>query len=139
MNRIGAVVATAVVATFTTGPATAGGPAAAVPAATPAAKVVELKDFQVRPATVRIRRGAAVEWRFLDRPAPHNVTSRGKRRFRSSPSQQTGTYRVRFRRSGAYRYVCTIHPNMRGRVVVGRSHAAVRAASGPGGAGTSRA
>jgi plastocyanin len=31
----------------------------------------------------------------------------------------TGTYTVRFRRPGTYRYVCTIHPNMRGRVIVG--------------------
>jgi plastocyanin len=26
---------------------------------------------------------------------------------------------VRFRRPGTYRYVCTIHPHMRGRVIVG--------------------
>jgi plastocyanin len=31
----------------------------------------------------------------------------------------TGTYTVRFTRPGAYRYVCTIHPNMKGRVIVG--------------------
>ena len=138
MSRTGAFIAAAVIAALVTGPASAGAPAGAAPAATAAVKVVELKDFRVRPATVRIRRGSSVEWRFLDRPAPHNVTSRGKRRFRSSPSQQTGTYRMRFRRSGVYRYVCTIHPNMRGRVVVGRPRPGVRAASGRDGAGTSR-
>ncbi len=135
MKRIGALIAGVALTAIATVPAGAEAPASAAAAA---AKVVKVQDFEFRPATLRIRRGAIVEWRFLDRPAPHNVTSRGKRRFRSSPSQQTGTYRVRFRRSGTYRYVCTIHPNMRGRVVVGRPGVAVRAASGRGGAGTSR-
>jgi plastocyanin len=48
----------------------------------------------------------------------HNVTSRGKRRFASSPSMARGTYAVRFTRPGTYRYVCTIHFGMNGTVVV---------------------
>ncbi|MDP9378357.1 MAG: cupredoxin domain-containing protein [Actinomycetota bacterium] len=92
---------------------------AVAPATAATAKVVKVKDFDFKPSTVRIGRGGIVEWRFRDRPAPHNVTSRGAKRFKSSPSQQSGKYRVKFRRSGTYRYVCTIHPNMRGKVVVG--------------------
>lgn len=120
MKRTGTLVAAAAVAAVVvTSAGSAGAPANAnAPATTAAVKVVKLQDFEVRPATVRIRRGGTVEWRFLDRPSPHNVTSRGSKRFRSSPSQQTGSYRVRFRRSGTYRYLCTIHPNMRGKVVV---------------------
>ncbi len=91
----------------------AGAPAHAAPV-----RVVKLQNFEVRPASVQVKRGGIVEWRFLDGVSPHNVTSRGRRRFKSSPSQRSGSYRVRFRRSGTYRYVCTIHPSMRGRVVV---------------------
>lgn len=119
MKRTAILIAGTAVAALATTPASAGRPAAGEPQAIASAvKVVKLQDFQVRPATVRIRRGRTVEWRFLDRPAPHNVTSRGRQRFRSSPSKRSGTYRVRFRKSGTYRYICTIHPNMRGRVVV---------------------
>ena len=77
-----------------------------------------MQDFEIKPSTVRIARGDTVRWRFLDDVAPHNVTSRGSTRFRSSPTKQSGTYSVRFRKAGTYRYVCTIHSNMRGKVVV---------------------
>lgn len=73
-------------------------------------------DFSIR--TLRIHRGDTVRWLFRDAPAPHNVTSRGRPRFRSSASRQHGSFSVRFRRRGTYRYVCTIHPNMAGRVIV---------------------
>jgi plastocyanin len=40
-------------------------------------------------------------------------------RFRSSPTKTTGTYSVRFTRTGTYRYECTIHPaSMRGTIIV---------------------
>jgi plastocyanin len=120
MKRTGILIAGAAVAALATSPAKAGAPARAdAPATAAAVKVVKLRAFEVRPSTVRIARGATVEWRFLDRPSPHNVTSRGAKRFRSSPSKQSGTYRVRFAKSGTYRYLCTIHPDMRGKVVVG--------------------
>lgn len=113
MKRTAALIAGAALAAVATVPAGAETPAVAA-----ATKVVKVQDFEFRPPTVRIRRGATVEWRFLDRPAPHNVTSRGSRRFRSSDTKETGMHRVRFRRYGTYRYLCTLHPNMVGKVVV---------------------
>ncbi len=97
--------------------------AAALAAAAPATaaattRVVTIKDIDFAPATVRIKAGDSVEWRFMDERTPHNVVSRGPRRFRSSATKSQGTYRVRFRRGGTYRYVCTIHLNMAGKVVV---------------------
>ena len=119
MKRTATLIAGTAVAALATSPASAGAPTGSgVPATAAAVKVVKLKDFEVLPSTVRIARGGTVEWRFLDRPSPHNVTSRGAKRFRSSRSKQSGTHRVRFAKSGTYRYLCTIHPNMRGRVVV---------------------
>ena len=82
------------------------------------AKVVKLQDIDISPSTVRVAKGGTVEWRFLDARAAHNVTSRGRPRFRSSSTKRSGTHRVAFRKAGTYRYVCTIHPNMRGKVVV---------------------
>jgi plastocyanin len=77
-----------------------------------------LRDIEFSPATVTIRRGASVRWEWRDPRASHDVTSRGRLRFRSSDTKLSGTHTVRFRRKGTYRYVCTIHPSMLGKVVV---------------------
>jgi plastocyanin len=79
---------------------------------------VVIKNIDFSRHTVRINRGDSVRWRFADAGVSHNVTSRGRPRFRNSRSMQSGTYAVRFTRAGTYRYVCTIHPSMRGRVIV---------------------
>jgi plastocyanin len=80
--------------------------------------VVRIEDIDFLPHRLVVRRGTLVTWRFLDPQVEHNVTSTGSRRFRSSPDKMTGTYRVTFRRSGTYTYVCTLHINMKARVVV---------------------
>ncbi len=76
---------------------------------------VKIKGFKFKPPTLRIRRGTRVV--FVNRDgAPHTATRRG--------SFDTGTLRrgqkaaVRFRKRGTYRYICTIHPFMRGKIVV---------------------
>ena len=88
------------------------------PAASAGVKRVEMKDIDFTPATVTIRRGDSVRWVWRDQRVSHDVTSRGRLRFRSSQTKLTGTHTVRFRRKGTYRYVCTIHPSMLGKVVV---------------------
>jgi plastocyanin len=82
-------------------------------------KRVVLKDIAITPATVRITHGSRITWLWRDDTVAHNVTSRGTKRFRSSISKNDGTYTVRFTRTGTYRYLCTIHPSMRGKIVVG--------------------
>jgi plastocyanin len=81
-------------------------------------KQVVLKDVDFSPSTVTIQRGSSVRWVWKDPEVSHDVTSRGRLRFRSSATKLTGTHKVRFSRKGTYRYVCTIHPNMLGKVVV---------------------
>ena len=81
-------------------------------------KTVRIKDIDFSPATLRIHAGDSVRWRFLDGDTPHNVTSRGTSRFRSSTTKQSGSYTVRFAKAGTYRYVCTIHLNMEAKVIV---------------------
>jgi plastocyanin len=79
---------------------------------------VRIHDIDFHPSSLVVHRGDEVTWRFLDDEVSHNVTSVGRTRFRSSGSRMTGSYSVRFTRTGTYRYVCTIHANMRGRIVV---------------------
>jgi len=86
----------------------------------PSGATVALRDTQIRPARVSIRRGQSVTWRFedADKDEAHNVTSVGRPHFRGSPDRKAGAFSVRFRRRGVYRYECTIHLNMHGSVRV---------------------
>jgi len=92
--------------------------AIAVAAQAAPAKQVVLRDIDFSPRTVTVRRGGSVRWTWRDGRTPHDVTSRGRPRFRSSATKDTGTHLVRFTRRGTYRYVCTIHPGMAGKVIV---------------------
>lgn len=93
-------------------------PVAVAPAGAASSRSVRIKDIDFHPRTLTVHRGDSVRWVWLDGATPHNVTSRGALRFRSSPTKTQGTYTVRFRHAGTYRYVCTIHFNMKGKVVV---------------------
>ena len=99
-------------------PSVAGMPAASSARAAPRSATVTLKDIAFRPARVTIRRGGSVRFRWDDGRTQHDVTSTGRRRFPRSPTQSHGTYAVRLRTTGTYRYVCTIHFGMRGTIVV---------------------
>lgn len=89
------------------------------PASAGSGRTVVLRDIEFKPEVVRVQAGGRVTWRFQDPYVAHNVTSRGKQRFKSSGSRQEGaTYSVRFPKRGTFKYVCTIHANMSGRVVV---------------------
>ncbi|HEV2923288.1 MAG TPA: plastocyanin/azurin family copper-binding protein [Solirubrobacteraceae bacterium] len=76
---------------------------------------VILHEFRFHPATLNINRGESVKWIWRDH-VEHNVT------FHSfhSRTQETGTYTVRFNRTGTFNYHCTIHfeEGMRGKLIV---------------------
>jgi plastocyanin len=77
---------------------------------------VTLKNIAFHPGTLTINRGDSVRWLWRDGETEHNVTSHG---FHSR-TQSTGSYTVRFTRSGTFAYHCTIHVSegMKGKIVV---------------------
>lgn len=81
-------------------------------------KTVVVKDIDFKPRSVVVRKGTTVRWAFRDGAVAHNVVSRGRLRFKRSPTRTSGSHSVRFRRAGTYRYVCTLHPGMAGRITV---------------------
>lgn len=81
-------------------------------------KTVTLDDIEFTPSTARISRGDRVRWVWKDAPTPHNVRSRGSRRFKGSGTKTEGSHTVHFTRAGTYRYVCTVHIGMDAKVVV---------------------
>jgi len=85
---------------------------------------VVLRDIGFHRATVEVRRGGSVTWKWRDGVTSgvdaisHDVTSVGRRRFRSASARDHGSTTRQFNAAGVYRYECTIHAGMTGRVVV---------------------
>jgi plastocyanin len=93
------------------------GAAAPSPHATAAAvKRVTIRNFKFAPARLVVSRGTRVVWTNRD-GATHTVVSKAGRW--SSRNLGTGASFARtLRRAGTFPYICSIHPFMRGTVVV---------------------
>ncbi|MVU78877.1 copper-binding protein [Nocardia sp. ET3-3] len=104
--------ATSTTAAPTSGAATSTGPAA------PAAVTVEVKDMKFSPADITVKAGDTVTWKFDDR-APHNVQGVGDIAMAlNSPIIHKGQWSYTFTTPGTYRYICTLHAEMKGTVTV---------------------
>ena len=97
-----------------------GAAAAAVPVAgsQAAGKTVTLRNIAFAPKNLSVARNTAVTFAWRDGDAAHNVVSKGTRRFRSIGVRETGARSRKFTQAGTYRYVCTLHPGMAGRITV---------------------
>jgi plastocyanin len=93
-------------------------PSPAASAPKPAA-VVHIKMFAFTPATVKIKPGDTVQWVNDDGDA-HTVTSPAKL-FDSGGMDTHDTWTHTFRTAGTFAYICTLHPYMKGTVVVSAS------------------
>ena len=102
--QLGAVLAFAVIA-----------PVALSQAAKPGAAIV-IKNFDFSPMTVTIPVGGQVTWTNKDGEI-HTVTSLDGA-FRSGGLDQDDSFTFRFTKPGTYAYVCSVHPRMKGQVIV---------------------
>jgi len=78
---------------------------------------VSMKDIKYEPETVNAKVGQTVKW-TNDDPVAHTVTSTGKVKFDSGTVNAGGTYEQTVKQAGTIDYVCTIHPNQKGKIVV---------------------
>jgi plastocyanin len=76
---------------------------------------VNISEFAFHPRTLRVRRGARIVFLNSDSTA-HTATRRGG--FDTGHILPGHSVAVRMRRAGVYSYRCTIHPFMRGKIVV---------------------
>jgi plastocyanin len=76
--------------------------------------IVSVKGMAFDPAKLRVKAGETVTWRFDDRAVAHNVVGDG---FKSA-LKRSGTFSHTFAEPGSYPYRCTVHPGMKGSVVV---------------------
>ncbi len=94
-------------------------PATATPATPPASAVattsVDIANFAFGPGVITVKSGTTVTWTNKDEDA-HTVAITGSPV--SKPLQNGDTFTHTFSQPGTYSYLCTIHPNMHGMVVV---------------------
>jgi plastocyanin len=109
-----AIAAATACALIVNGAAAAGGPSGHSAAVGVGVTGNTAATYAFSPTKVKIAAGKKVNWSWKSN-APHNVTfANGKH----SKTFAAGSYSRRFAAAGKYPYSCTIHANMRGKVVV---------------------
>ncbi len=98
-RTVGAVAAAAVAGTLAFG-------------ASAEAATVKVKNYKFSPGTVKIQKGDKVVWKFVQ--GKHNVKGSGFK----SPVMRKGKYSHKFKQKGTYKYRCTLHTGMNGKVKV---------------------
>jgi len=93
-------------------------PGAALQAAPPAGGGgrITIKNFMFAPASLTIKAGGSVTWVNEDEE-PHTVVS-ATGAFRSQAMDTKDSYTFKFDKPGEYHFICTIHPQMMGTVIV---------------------
>ena len=81
----------------------------------PATHRVTIDAFEFKPATLTVKQGDSVEWRNAD-PVPHSATAKGT--FDSGPLATGASWRYTATKKGRIDYICTLHPTMKGVLVV---------------------
>jgi plastocyanin len=86
------------------------------PAAPTGEATISIREFMFAPTSITVAPGTTVRWKNLD-GEPHTVRS-VETGFRSDPLDQNDSFTYKFDKPGTYRYVCSIHPQMIGTIVV---------------------
>ena len=88
--------------------------------AAPKVVTVEIRDFKFEPATVTVHEGDTVVWKNDDsvlHTATEDVADK-KPAFDSGNIQTGASWRYVAQKKGTYNYICTVHPNMQGTLIV---------------------
>jgi plastocyanin len=75
-----------------------------------------VKNFTFSPVSLTVTPRTTVTWKNLD-GEPHLVVSLGGK-FRSHAFDRNDSFSFKFVKPGIYKYICTIHPQMKGTIVV---------------------
>jgi amicyanin len=91
--------------------------AANLPADTKASPAqVKIDNFSFTPQNLTVHAGTTVTWVNKD-DVPHTVTSTDKK-FKSGALDTDQRFAYTFTAAGTYRYFCSLHPHMTGKIVV---------------------
>jgi plastocyanin len=95
--------------------ATASAPSGGASSGTPSS--ISIRDFKFSPATISVRSGARVRVTNSDSTA-HTLTANDGHSFDSGTVQPGASASLQVPGAGTYAYHCTIHPFMKGTLVV---------------------
>ena len=84
--------------------------------AAPSVHTVTIDGFEFRPAVVTAKQGDVIVFRNTD-PVPHTATAK-EAGLDSGDIATSGTFRYTARSKGHFGYICTLHPTMKGEMVV---------------------
>jgi plastocyanin len=84
--------------------------------AAPVVHTVTIDGFEFHPPEVTVGKGEVVVWVNKD-PVPHTATAKGAA-LDSGSIAASGSFRFTATREGRFDYVCTLHPTMKGVLVV---------------------
>ncbi len=79
---------------------------------------VEISSFAFSPATLTIDAGETVTWVNKD-IAPHSIVSDSGSELNSPTFGKEETYSHVFNTAGTFAYHCSVHPSMKGAIIVG--------------------
>jgi plastocyanin len=105
------------VAFLITGCGTAATKSANQPAAKtqpPATRTIDISNSTFQPATITVNAGDTIVWTNRD-SLPHSIKGQS---FSSSPLPPNGTYQLTLAKPGTFDYNCSLHPNMKGQIIV---------------------
>ena len=77
---------------------------------------VEIGNFSFAPSTVTVPVGTRVIWTNKDE-IQHNIVTIDKT-IKSKLLDTNETFTFTFTKAGTYSYICTVHPRMKGTIVV---------------------
>lgn len=77
---------------------------------------IVVKNFMFQPTSLTVKAGSTVTWTNMDEE-PHTVVSTGGV-FRSNALDTKDSFSFKFDKPGTYGFVCSIHPQMVGTIVV---------------------
>lgn len=76
---------------------------------------IKIEGMKFAPATITVQKGDTVTWRNAD-TVPHTATAAGK--FDAGTIAPGKTVSKKMDTAGEFDYVCSFHPNMKGKLVV---------------------
>jgi plastocyanin len=77
---------------------------------------VKIDNFSFSPATLTVKAGTEITWTNSD-DIPHTVAS-DDHAFKSKVLDTNENFTFKLSTPGTYAYSCSIHPNMKGKIIV---------------------
>jgi plastocyanin len=79
---------------------------------------VKIDNFSFSPATITVKKGTKVTWTNNDSTTHTVFETDGKTGPKSDRLNQGDSYSFTYDTAGTFKYICGIHPDMKGTVVV---------------------